>query len=270
MKVSVITPSYHSEKYIRGNLESVVSQTYHDVEHIVIDGGSTDGTVGIFQAYPSLKWISQPDGGMYDAINKGLKMSSGEIVSYLNVDDRYSPGTIQTVVDVFKKYPDIDFVYGYCEYVNENGAGLFTIRPLPYAWMKYGLGLLWPQPSWFWRKRVHDKIGFFDARLKYVGDVEFMRRSVTRGLQGALVKERLSQFMLRHDCLTIKGQDVCERERIAVREQYQVDHWSWGRLAAEILFGVQNITSYQQRIKFRRLRFARKGLPNVKPDTQQG
>ncbi len=259
MKVSIITPSYNNELYIRRNIESVLSQTWDDVEHIVVDGGSTDGTIGILNSYSHLRWISEPDRGMYDAINKGIRMSSGEIISYLNVDDRYFEHTVQAVVEVFSANPDVDFLYGYCEYIDENDRKLFTMRPLPYKWAKCSLGLLWCQPSWFWRKSVHDRVGLFDATLRYVGDAEFMRRLVVRGLRGMLVKAKLAKFRLRSDCLTIKGKDSYERERLAIREQYQVDKWSVGRIVAEALFAIQNIRSYKHRIKFRRLRYSSNG-----------
>ena len=255
MKVTIITPSLNSERHILYNIKSVLSQTYKHVEHIVIDGGSSDGTVGILQAHSHLKWVSQPDQGMYDAINKGIRQASGDIIAYLNVDDRYFLNTVQTIVDVFQKDDTIDFVYGDCEYIDENGSVLFTNHPLPYFWAKSSLDLLWCQPSWFWRRRIHDEIGLFDARLKYVGDAEFMRRCVVRELKGHYVKNTLSQFMFRRDCLSIKGREVCERERLAIRKEYGVDAWSLNRIAAETLFAIKNINSYQHRLRFHKLRY---------------
>jgi glycosyltransferase involved in cell wall biosynthesis len=254
MKVSVITPSFNSRKYIRGNIESLLSQTTGDIEHIVVDGGSRDGTVDVLKMYPHLKWVSEPDGGMYDAINRGIRMSAGDVVAYLNVDDRYFPDTINKVAIAFEDNPDVDFIYGDCEYIDEKGAALFTMRPLSYLWARHSLGLLWCQPSWFWRRRVQEKAGFFDPRLRYVGDVEFMRRCVVQGLKGLYVPQTLSQFMLRRDCLSIQGKENCERERLAVRRQYQVEQWSLPRIAAEMIFAVKNLGSYRGRMEFRRLR----------------
>ena len=101
MKISILTPSYNSGKYIERAIESVVDQGYDNWEHIIVDGGSTDGTAVILKKYPHLKWISEPDKGQSDAMNKAFEMSNGDIIGYLNADDWYELSIFSLIADVF-------------------------------------------------------------------------------------------------------------------------------------------------------------------------
>lgn len=250
MKVSIITPSYNNAQYIRGTIDSVLYQTWGAVEHIVVDGGSTDGTIDILQSYPHVRWISEPDRGMYDAINKGIRMATGEIIAYLNADDRYLPHTVATVVRAFQSDQTLDFVYGYCEYIDALGRSLFVIRPLSFCWARHSLRLLWPQPTWFWRKRLHQMLGFFDESLRTAGDADFMRRMVLSGSHGRLLPNILAQFMLRDDSLLLTL-DADRSERRKVIEYYRAHLWSLRSVIAEILFAVKNLDTLYMRKKFR-------------------
>ena len=109
--VSVITPSFNCAKYIENTILKIQNQTYQNIEHIIIDGGSNDNTIEILKKYKDkITWISEKDSGMYDAINKGFKMARGEIFTYINTDDFYeSDRTIEIVVDKFKEHKNIDF-----------------------------------------------------------------------------------------------------------------------------------------------------------------
>ena len=253
MKVSIITPTYNDAKYIRGTIESVLSQTSGPVEHIIVDGGSTDGTIDLLESYPHLRWVTAPDNGMYDAINKGIRMASGDVVAYLNADDRYHDHSVQAVVDAFARNPDLDFVYGACTYIDEQERTLFVMRPLPYAWAKYSLRLLWPQPSWFWKKTIHDRVGLFDDTLRCTADADFMRRLVVQGLHGKLIRTTLAKFMLRDTSISSQLGDTYERERRMCIEKYQANRWSLPRAVAEVLFALQNITTYPRRVGYHRM-----------------
>ncbi len=99
-KISIVTPSYNSAEFIEDCIQSVLKQNYPNFEHIIIDGGSTDGTVEILKKYPHLKWISEPDEGQSDALNKGFKKAEGDIIGWLNSDDVYLPGTFNKVADI--------------------------------------------------------------------------------------------------------------------------------------------------------------------------
>ena len=123
MKFSVITPVFNGERFIRGCIESVLNQSYADKEYIVVDGASTDKTVDIVKEYP-LTWISEKDRGLYDAFNKGINISTGEIVCFLCADDMYAhTNVLQLAADTFASNPGADIVYGDIVYVDIDSSG---------------------------------------------------------------------------------------------------------------------------------------------------
>ena len=193
---------FNAEKYLTGCLESVSNQSFHSAEHIVVDGGSTDGTLDILK-HNSARWISEPDDGMYDAINKGLNLASGEIVGYINADDRYYPDSLSIVQERFRTNPEIDFVCGYCTYIDEQGRKLATFRPSPMAFRFLGnVRITFAQPTVFWRKRVLSEIGLFNAEYKTAGDAEFFYRLLNGPYLGQLIKLPLAKFTVRADSLS--------------------------------------------------------------------
>jgi glycosyltransferase involved in cell wall biosynthesis len=179
--VSVITPSWNSASYIEQTILSVINQTYRNVEYIIIDGGSSDGTLDIIRKYESSidYWVSETDDGMYQAINKGMRRASGEIVAYLNSDDLYYPDTLEKVVNFFADNSSAELVYGNLDFVNEEGNKLFTqIYP------RFNLNFfirancsMIGQPAAFWRSSLLKKIGMFDESLKMAADFEFFIRA---------------------------------------------------------------------------------------------
>lgn len=155
--VSVVTPSYNQAHFIRDTIESVGRQTYPKVEHLIIDGGSDDGTVDILEAYEDrydLRWVSEPDEGQSDAINKGFERAEGELVAWLNSDDTYfDVGVLERVVDYFDRF-DEDIIYGDLAYIDEDSTVIaIDVRPafdaekLPYR-------ILIGQPATFFRREV--------------------------------------------------------------------------------------------------------------------
>lgn len=129
-KISIVTPSFNSDKYIEDCIQSVLNQNYPNFEHIIIDGGSTDGTIEILKKYPHLKWISEPDEGQSDAINKGIKLASGDILGWQNSDDYYLPSVFNKVYRVFDER--IDIVFGDCIFVDEQTRFLRFKREIGY------------------------------------------------------------------------------------------------------------------------------------------
>lgn len=128
--ISIITPTYNSGAYLEKCIQSIVNQEFDDYEHIIVDGGSTDNTLAIIKKYESLyniKWISEKDNGMYDAISKGFKMAKGDILCWLNSDDIYMPWTLKVVEHVFQN-TDIDWCTGVPTQINENGEMYFPIK----------------------------------------------------------------------------------------------------------------------------------------------
>lgn len=188
LRVSIITPSYNQGEFIHQTLTSILSQSYADVESIVMDGGSTDGTIHILQSFGSrCTWVSKKDGGQSAAINKGLQKCSGDIVAYLNSDDYYLPGTLQTVVRLFENHPEISWVVGDCLIVDQDGREIHKfirefkklIRFMYQPWM---LGMInpIPQPAVFLRKSAMDEVGKFSESLHYTMDYEYWARFQSR------------------------------------------------------------------------------------------
>lgn len=181
--VTVVTPSLNQGAYIERNLSSVRRQTYDRIEHIVVDGGSDDRTTDILRRHRGdngLRWISEPDGGMYHAVNKGLRQGRGEVQAYLNTDDEYFPWTVRVAVDAFRRFPDCGLVFGDALYMHEpSGCGVPRFSP------RFDLGMvrrttLLCQPTVFWRREVFDTLGGFDDTLRFVGDCDFWMRAGAR------------------------------------------------------------------------------------------
>lgn len=221
MKVSIITPSFNNGEYLDGNIKCLLDQTYKPHEHIIMDGGSTDSTIDLLKSYDHIQWISEPDDGMYDAINKGLQKSTGDIIAYLNADDRYFKHTLDKVVDFFEKNPDVDFVYGDCTYMDKNEKEIVTFKALPYVPIIIKSSYIrWAQMSCFWRREVHNKIGYFNNNMKNVGDFEFFKRMLFQNLKGAHIAEPLSKFMIRIDAITFTLGENYYKEIKDVFEKY--------------------------------------------------
>jgi len=223
MKISIVTPSYNSSRYIRETIQSVHEQSYRNFEHIVVDGQSTDQTVKILAQYPHLRWISEPDRGQSDAINKGLRMATGEILAWQNADDLYMPYTFKTVVDFFRANPEVDIIYGNYAVIDERGQELFRIEvPRWNRWL-FAHGRFVPlQPTVFWRRRVSDTIGELDLNLHYCMDVDFFARA-SKQFTFAAIPVLLGKFRSHDTSKTQSGrhtQDVLKEYKAVLSRHY--------------------------------------------------
>lgn len=185
-RISVITPSYQQGHFIEETIRSVLAQDYPNFEHIVIDGGSTDETVSILKRYPHLQWVSEPDLGQTHAINKGILMSTGDIIAYLNADDVYRPGAFQHVAAFFTQHPEARIVTGDCDYIDEESrvtgqlkARYEGIEGLIRYW-GWGRWHCIPQQSTFWRRDILAETGLFDTRYDMVMDYDMWLRAAER------------------------------------------------------------------------------------------
>ena len=183
--VSIVTPVLNRAEQISACLASVSSQGYPNIEHIVVDGGSSDGTLERIKSFTSnhqFHWISEPDGGMYEAVNKGLSLARGEVLAYLNSDDFYLPWSVETAIKSLSD--NIDVVYGDLGvlFITPDGQSNFRIQFYPSFDLTYfahvaTLG----QPSVFWRRKISEKIGGFDTSYRLLGDCEYWLRAATEG-----------------------------------------------------------------------------------------
>lgn len=186
MKISIITAAYNSGATLKDTMESVLRQSFDDWEHIIVDGGSTDATLDIIHdAEPRyngrLKWISEPDKGIYDAMNKGIAMAQGDVIGILNSDDFYSSqNTLRKVADAMESMPEVDAVYGDIHFVKDSNLSKCTryyssrfFRP----WMML-FGYQPAHPSFYCRKKVYDKYGCFDLDFKVAADFDNLLRLI--------------------------------------------------------------------------------------------
>lgn len=176
--VSVVIPSFNQGKYIEETIRSILLQNYHRIEIIIIDGGSTDDTVEILKHYDSyVYWISEKDEGQADAINKGLRIAKGDILTYLNSDDYLLEGSIEKVVKTFIEYPGVGLVFGDCYAINTSNKKSIIIYGESFdskAMIKKGRFI--PQQGTFWSREVYEKTGEFDVTLHFALDHDFFIR----------------------------------------------------------------------------------------------
>lgn len=201
MKVTIITVTYNSAKTIVEALDSVARQTYPDIEHIVVDGGSTDGSLALIAAHGAriTRLVSEPDEGIYDAMNKGLRMASGELIGFLNSDDVFASDDVIEQVARAAAVGQPDAVFGDLVYVDPTRsqplvrywhAGSFSLAKLKLGWMP-------PHPTLYTRRDMIERVGLFDARLKIAADYEFMLRLLIRpDLKVAYIPKVLVQMRL--------------------------------------------------------------------------
>ena len=180
MKISIITSVYNNQETIAEAMDSVLSQTYTDIEYIIIDGGSTDDTVNIIKSYQNriAVFISEPDKGIYDGLNKGIKLATGDVIGFLHSDDLYENNTVIEKVAKAFMASEIDSVYGDLTYVNKSDptkvirywkSGEFTLKKLGRGWMP-------PHPTFFVKRDIYQQRGQFDTSFKIAADYDLMLR----------------------------------------------------------------------------------------------
>ena len=178
MKISVITVAYNAEETIMDTIKSVATQSYSSIEHIIVDGASTDKTVDIIREYEGLvhAWISEPDKGIYDAMNKGITMATGDIIGFLNADDIYADsGVLSRVAELLKNknidacFADLNFINSQGKMVRRYSSSRFRPERLAYGWMP-------AHPTLYVRKLLFSKVGLFRIDYKIAADYEWIVR----------------------------------------------------------------------------------------------
>jgi len=200
MKISIITVVRNSKGTIKDAIESVLNQTYKNIEYIIVDGGSTDGTVEIIKEYGNKidKFISEPDDGIYDAMNKGIRLATGDIIGILNSDDVYFDNKVlEKVVEKFKE-TNVDSLYGDLYYVRESDLNTIVRYWKCSEFVRGSFSKGWhpPHPAFFVKRHIYEKYGYFDLSMKVSADFELMLRFLekykisTAYLPSVLVKMR--------------------------------------------------------------------------------
>ena len=178
-RISIITPSFNQAAFLERTILSVLDQDYPNLEYIIIDGGSTDGSVDIIKKYQErlAYWISEPDRGQPHAINKGLRMATGEWVAWQNSDDIYYPGAFESLAQKAAESPYIDLIIGNMNLIDKDDKVLRDVRyvrPTYRALLAEGMVLV--NQAAFWRRCVHDEIGYLDETLDCLFDYEWFLR----------------------------------------------------------------------------------------------
>lgn len=225
--VSIITPVLNGIRYLETCIQSVLTQSYPHIEHIIVDGGSTDGTVEMLSSYQAkypdrIRFISEPDKGVGEAWNKGLRMAKGEIFGFLGSDDMSEPCAMQTVVEFFRANPDAYFVFGGLNYINEKGEIIgkhpvkeFDLKELINDWSAI------TTPAAFYRREVIEKVGWFDT---LGNDLDFLIR-VGKVFQIYRIDKVLASFRIHKESQTTGNQQMWlpgarRSKRMWLREDY--------------------------------------------------
>jgi len=223
VRVSIITVSYNARLYIAQTIESVLAQDYEDLEYIIVDGASSDGTPEIIKQYaddPRLKWVSEPDQGIADAMNKGADLATGEVITHLNADDYYpGPHTISCVAECFISRPDILWLTGGFDFVAEDGSFLQSFKVRRYSFRRLIRGNIMQHPSTFIRLDAFRAAGGFDPSLRYCMDYDLFLRLGALA-PPFLMNERLSCFRVHGASRTITESDHSYAEEFMVRRRY--------------------------------------------------
>lgn len=219
--VSIVTPSYNQVGYLEQTLESVLNQEYPHIEYIVIDGGSTDGSREIIDRYTSqlAYWVSEPDEGQTDAINKGFNNAHGDILAWLNSDDLYRPGAVVEAVEYFRDHPEVGMVYGDADYIDDTGEviGHFPAAQTDYKRLRRGYVHI-PQQASFFRARLWQMVGPLDPSFYFALDYDLWVR-IAALAPIRYTPRTWAAFRLHRDAKSLAEADRCWPEMIRVHER---------------------------------------------------
>lgn len=203
-RISVVTPSFNQGRFIKEAIESVIAQGHSDVEHWIMDGCSNDETLSILQhgtatpGWNHLKWKSEPDSGQSAALNKGFRLVTGEIVGWLNADDRYRTGCFEVIAQAFAANPEVDVLYGDYTLINEAGGIIKTCKEIEFNRfvLNYHRVLFIPTTATFFRRKIFAERNWLNEDLHYAMDAEFFIRLARAGYTFKHIPALLADFRL--------------------------------------------------------------------------
>ena len=224
--VSIVTPSYGQARFLENTIRSVFDQDYPNIEYIIVDGGSTDGSVEIIRRFADRLawWVSEKDRGQTDAINKGFARAKGDILAWLNSDDTYAPHAVTEAVEFLRAHPEVGLVYGDANFIDENGSVLcrFPAAQTDYRRLRQGYVHI-PQQASFWRADLWRKVGPLDPSFYFAMDYDlWVRLSKLAPVQ--YVPRLWANFRLHAQGKTITADDRCWPEMLKVHYR---DGGSW-------------------------------------------
>ena len=212
--ISVVTPSYNQGQFIERTIRSVLDQEYPALEYWVSDGLSTDETISVLHRYKDrLRWISEKDRGQADAVNKGLRVTSGEIIGWLNSDDIYYPGALAAVAARFEAEPTTDLIYGAANHIDENDQVIELYPTEPWSLARFYQTCFLCQPAVFFRRSVVERWGGLDDTLQYSMDYEYWLRLALAGARFSFYESKiLAGSRLHSDTKTLAKRARCHAE----------------------------------------------------------
>ncbi len=216
--VSIVTPSFNQARFLEETIRSVLAQDYPRLEYLIVDGGSTDGSVEIIRRYADRLawWVSEPDQGQTDAINKGFARARGEILAWLNSDDTYEPHAVREAVAFLQAHPEVGLVYGDANYIDEHGhvMGRFPAAQTDYARLRRGYVHI-PQQAAFFRAALWRQVGPLDPSFYFAMDYDLWVR-LAKISEIRYVPRLWANFRIHGDAKTIKDDDRCWPEMLRV------------------------------------------------------
>jgi glycosyltransferase involved in cell wall biosynthesis len=236
----------------------VRAQRYPKLEHLVVDGASTDGTVEILEAAPGIRYVSEPDRGLAHALNKGVAMASGDIIGELNADDIYEPGALQAVGEAFRDHPEVAWLTGYCRIIDSNGAEIRrAITEYKNAFLRrYSLGLYLTHnfisaPATFFRRTTLDEAGDFDERYRISVDYDLQLR-IARRHDPLILRRYLASFRMVEGTLSMSGFQEQFREHAEQARRHGDGHRAAVLLNQAISGGIVGIYEAMRWLRERR------------------
>ena len=209
-KISIVTPSFNQAPFLERAILSVLNQRYPNLEYIIVDGGSTDGSLDIIRKYEKwlTSWVSGNDDGQSDALNKGFQMSTGEIMGWVNSDDMYSSNALQTVAQHFLKNQGAEIVYGNAFHIDELDKVIREVRSVPFnrKLLPYG-GVNLYSVSLFWRRERWEKVGKLATNMHYSMDLDLVFRFAQAGARFDHIREFLGAFRFHSRSKTVSLKD---------------------------------------------------------------
>lgn len=227
-RISIITPTLNRAHFLEEAIGSVGAQPHGEIEHLILDGGSTDGTLALLARHPHVRVISEPDRGLYDAINKGLRLATGEIIGWLNSDDRFAPGALAAVLTAFAD-PAVDAVSGTAEFFEEKGGSEIVTRRLAGAEVRAlnvrNVTLVTPAiNARFFRRSFCTRVGECDLRYRIAADREWLLRAALLAPREVVIDAPVYHYRQHGDSMTLDraGQNASRyrQEHLAIAEEY--------------------------------------------------
>jgi|AGTN01.1.fsa_nt_gi Glycosyltransferases involved in cell wall biogenesis len=219
-KVSIVTPSFNQAQFIEKTILSVIGQDYPNIEYIVIDGGSTDGSQEIIRKYEDkiTYWVSERDNGQSDAINKGFRKCTGEIVAWINSDDLYADdGAVSRIVRFFSEHHDVDMVHGDVDFIDENGKILYNIKSRDFTLQELLETNRVSQPATFWKRKIFEEVGYLNEARHYIMDYDFWVR-VALKYNIRHIDATIARFRLHGQSKTMSWNDLFLVENLIMLE----------------------------------------------------